>query len=243
MKKKKQPAPMDLFIRAERTKRYSDTVRHTMRIFILITALFLCSLSWICESHTVEVQSGEDVTLLCSNISTSSTQTDWFRVVNRTKPSCIASTFGAHGEASFCDGFQGGKFEMSSNITTVFLKIKRVDFSDSGLYFCGFYMTRHIVLVSATELMVRETSCESTNLLSVILGGLTVFLIVVIIGLVVQIKKLQKAQTDKQNPQHSEMPSNALNYAAVGFRPKEERSRRAVQDRELAQHVVYAATR
>ena len=41
-------------------------------------------------------------------------------------------------------------------------------------------------------LFVAETSRESTYLLSVILGGLTIFLIAVIIGLVVQNKKLQK---------------------------------------------------
>jgi len=41
-------------------------------------------------------------------------------------------------------------------------------------------------------LFVAETSCESKYLLSVILGGLTIFLIAVIVGLVVQIKKLQK---------------------------------------------------
>ena len=47
--KEKTPRPTDLFTRAERNTRYSDTVRHTMRIFILTTALFLCSLSKYCH--------------------------------------------------------------------------------------------------------------------------------------------------------------------------------------------------
>ncbi|XP_072232919.1 uncharacterized protein [Leuresthes tenuis] len=192
-----------------------------MRIFILITALFLCSLSWICESHTVEVQSGEDVTLLCSNISTSTTQTDWFRVVNRTKPSCIASTFGAHGEASFCDGFQGGKFEMSSNNTTVLLKIKWVDFSDSGLYFCGFYMTRHIVLVNATELMVRgnDESDGEAHL------------------------NTETVREEQQPNKSKNQASDDLNYAALNFQAKAKRSRRPASERKVEPHVVYAATR
>ncbi|KAM4536787.1 uncharacterized protein PAE49_021243 [Odontesthes bonariensis] len=229
-----------------------------MRIFILITALFLCSLSWICGSHTVEVQSGEDVTLLCSNISTSQTQTDWFRVVNGTEPSCIASMFGAHGEASFCDGFQGGKFEMSSNITTVFLKIKRVDFSDSGLYFCGFYMMRHIVLVSAAELIVpgddesdeeahlnpEKEADRMKDLMSVILGALTVFLTVVVIVLVVRIRRLQTAAREEQPPKESKnQASDDLNYAALNFQAKAKRSRRPASERQVEPHVVYAATR
>ena len=107
------------------------------------------------ESHTVEVRTGDEVTLLCSNLSTSPTQTDWFRVVNRTKPHCIASMYGSDGKVSFCDGFQNGKFEMSSNVFTVFLKIKQVDLSDSGLYFCGFYIKTHTVISTATYLNVQ----------------------------------------------------------------------------------------
>ncbi|CAK6973015.1 uncharacterized protein LOC128383406 [Scomber scombrus] len=130
-----------------------------MKSFTLITVLFLCSLSWVSvsvsEPQTVEVQSGKEVTLLCSNISATPTQTDWFRVVNRTKASCIASMYGSESNTSLCDGFQNTKFEMSSNISTIFLKITQVDLSDSGLYFCGFYINTHTVIADVTELHVQ----------------------------------------------------------------------------------------
>ncbi|XP_031175003.1 uncharacterized protein LOC116064085 isoform X4 [Sander lucioperca] len=218
-----------------------------MRSFTLISALLLCSLSWISvsasESHTVEVQSGGDVTLMCSNISTVPTQTEWFRVINRTKPSCVSSMYGSDSKPSFCDGFQN-RFEMSSNISTVFLKIKRVDLSDSGLYFCGFYMGKHTVIASATHLKVQEESDGMTNFLIVILGVLTVFLTIVVIVLAVIIKKLQTAVIEEQQPERNkDLGSDELNYAALNFQAKPKRSRRPASERELEPHVVYAATR
>ncbi|GLD57224.1 uncharacterized protein AKAME5_002987900 [Lates japonicus] len=101
--------------------------------------------------------------------------------------------------------------------------------------------------------------------MSVILGGLTVFLALVIVGLVVKIKKLQKvlvfkirklhtAHKERHNPQHSEtqlcemshlqnLGSDDLNYAALSFLPKAKRSRRPPSERELEPNVVYAASR
>ncbi|KAL7375940.1 hypothetical protein ABVT39_027069 [Epinephelus coioides] len=72
-----------------------------MRSFTLTTALLLCSLS--SKSQTMEVQSGDEVTLACTNISSTSTQTDWFRLINRTKPSCISSMYWADGNADLDD--------------------------------------------------------------------------------------------------------------------------------------------
>lgn len=63
--------------------------------------------------------------------------------------------FKPHEPASFCTGFQNGKFEMSTNLSTVFLKIKQVDLLDSGLYFCGFKIDRSPVIVEATDLVVQ----------------------------------------------------------------------------------------
>ncbi|XP_045898277.1 uncharacterized protein LOC123966093 [Micropterus dolomieu] len=227
-----------------------------MRSFTLITAFLLCSLSWISdsvsESQTVEVQRGEEVTLLCSNISRTPTQTDWFRLINRTKPSCISSMFKSDGNASFCHGFQNGRFEMSSNVSTVFLKIKKVDLSDSGLYFCGFYMKTHTVIASATHLNVPGSGDSDDevdlktekkpdgmrNLMSVILSGLAVFLTIVVI-LAVKIRKLQTAVNEEPHPEGNKN----LDSAALRFLPKTIRSRRPASEREVETHVIYAASR
>ncbi|XP_003450401.1 uncharacterized protein LOC100695580 [Oreochromis niloticus] len=229
-----------------------------MRRFTLITAVVFCSRSWISatEFQTVEVQHGEEVTLQCSNISTYPTQTDWFRVVNQTKPSCVSSMYGSDSEASFCHGFRNRNFNMSSNVSFVFLQIKRVDLSDAGLYFCGFYISGHTVISNAVELRIQDnepreeedfnkTDHESsgmTNHAIIALGGLTGLLTLVVVILVLKIWKSQKA-AGEQKENNKNMTSDNLNYAALNFQKKTKRSCRPVAQRELEPHVVYAATR
>uniref|UniRef100_A0A8D0AJR9 Immunoglobulin domain-containing protein n=1 Tax=Sander lucioperca TaxID=283035 RepID=A0A8D0AJR9_SANLU len=196
-----------------------------MRSFTLITALLLCSLT--SESHTVEVQSGGDVNLMCSNISSTPTLTEWFRVINRTKPSCVFSMYGSDSKPSFCDGFQNG-FEMSSNISTVFLKIKRVDLSDSGLYFCGFYIEGHTVITSATHLKVHgKILVKPQRSVSIIF---TVYLTFIICD--------TKYFIDLQN-----VDSDDLNSAALRFLPNTTRNRRSASEREVETQVLYSASR
>lgn len=107
------------------------------------------------QSQTVEVWPGEDATLLCANFSSSPTQIIWFRLVNQTQAHCILSIYISTDPISFCNGVKHEKFEVTSNISTVFLKIKYTDLSDFGLYFCGFYCGRHQVIVNSTYLKVH----------------------------------------------------------------------------------------
>ncbi|XP_078147867.1 uncharacterized protein LOC139911577 [Centroberyx gerrardi] len=219
-----------------------------MMSYTLVTALLLWNLSWIpvsvSESQTVEVQPGEEVTLLCINVSSYSTYSVWFRVVNRSEPCCISSMYDSDVNAWFCDGFRNGKFEMRSNVSTLFLKIKQVDLSDSGLYFCGLCIAGSTVIVNATYLTVQEELDGITSLASVILGGVTVFLVMVIVGLVLKIRQLQTAAKDELQPQRSEnLDSDELKYAALSFHPKPKRSRRPASEKEVEPNVVYAATR
>ncbi|XP_041820488.1 uncharacterized protein LOC121626216 [Chelmon rostratus] len=229
-----------------------------MRSLALLTAFLLCRLSWISvwgsESQTVEARPDEEVTLLCSNISVHPTQTDWFRLSGRTKPHCISSMYTSDGKASLCDGIQNGKFQMSSNGSSVFLKIQPVDFSDSGLYFCGFYIGGHTVIVTATHLNVQgdgesddeddfnseiEEPVGLTNLMSVSLVALTVLLTVVIIVLAGKIRNLQTAVNEEAQ---SERNKN-LRSDNVKFLPKTTRSRRPASEGGVETHVIYAACR
>ncbi|XP_036066635.1 uncharacterized protein LOC112139516 [Oryzias melastigma] len=203
----------------------------------------------ICEFQTVEVQSGEDVTLLCSNLTKDPSQTDWFRVVNSSKVSCISSMFGSGGDPSLCRGFEGGKFAMSSNRSFVSLKIIGVNESDSGLYFCGFYVKKHTIIGDVTQLIIEEEHA-SMDLLTVILAVLTVLLSAVVVVLAVKFRKLLTGNftfilsaAGKLLEITNNLDSDDLNYAALSFRQKPKRGGRSPSERELQPHVLYAATR
>ncbi|XP_029382546.1 uncharacterized protein LOC115059095 isoform X2 [Echeneis naucrates] len=105
-----------------------------------LTAL-LCICSWISASvsefHTVEVQPGEEVILLCNNFTKTPAFITWFKMDSRPGATCIASLWNYDANVSLYVGFPKGEFNMTSNMTTIFLHIKHVNFSDSGLHFCG----------------------------------------------------------------------------------------------------------
>ncbi|KAF7659288.1 hypothetical protein LDENG_00000470 [Lucifuga dentata] len=140
--------------------------------FTFITALLLCSLSWIsiCQTQTVEVQTGQEVTLPCD-----------------TSLAGVDDT----SKSSDCQVFE----------------------DPAGTTFW-------------------------------ILVGVTVVLVTVVAGLMVKIRKLQKADEEEQLPQGCKnMSSDELNYTALHFQSKPERSRMPASDRQMEPNIVYAATR
>uniref|UniRef100_A0A669AYG1 Ig-like domain-containing protein n=1 Tax=Oreochromis niloticus TaxID=8128 RepID=A0A669AYG1_ORENI len=223
------------------------------RMMNVITALALSCFCWIAvsgsEFQTSEVQAGENVTLQCNKIYTYDVQTFWFRLVNGTTVNSIAFMQAYSSNVNYNDGFKNGKFEMTQNTSDVFLKIKQVDVSDSGLYFCGFVSEGRLnvtvmqLKVGGTDEPEDDMDCiskqahEVAKLTSVTLGVLSVFLLMVISGLVVQNMKLQTANKEEKNPDHStNNGSDEVNYAAVTVRPKPKR-------REIETNVIYASTR
>ncbi|XP_060951854.1 uncharacterized protein LOC133028839 [Limanda limanda] len=185
-------------------------MRTTMN-FTLLSAI-LCILSLIsvsrCEFHVVEVQTGEEVTLLCTNYTSSPTHISWFRVENGSNTSLISRMLSHDTVALYFDGFEREKFNMTSNVSNVFLQIKQVDLSDSGLYICGYKVgtnRKFPAVYSATYLKVKgfgdgtklefdEKSDEQANLtIEILMGGLIIILIIIIIALVLKIWKLHSA--------------------------------------------------
>uniref|UniRef100_A0A3Q1HVV5 Immunoglobulin domain-containing protein n=1 Tax=Acanthochromis polyacanthus TaxID=80966 RepID=A0A3Q1HVV5_9TELE len=199
-----------------------------MRNFTLVTVLLLLSLSkfCFCGSQTVDVQPGEEVTLQCSNIASYDAATFWFRLVNRTLVSCISVMFRSSSTPSYCDGLEKGKFEMTANISTIFLKIKPVNLSDSGLYFCGFYANFSVIFSELQEFERR------LKLMSVILGALTAVLLTVIIGLIVKILKFQTGTVKS----FWNLDSDSI----LGSHSAAMRNRKSASEREVEVHSIYA---
>uniref|UniRef100_A0A3B5LC74 Ig-like domain-containing protein n=1 Tax=Xiphophorus couchianus TaxID=32473 RepID=A0A3B5LC74_9TELE len=189
---------------------------------------------WITKSDfefdSVLVQPGEEVTLLCSNLTNVFQHIFWYKLIPGPGVSRISSMVNPGSKAHLHDGFQREKFNMTSNGTNIFLNIKQVNFSDSGVYICGTKSPSCLKIFSETYLQV-EDGLDGVNLPTVILGGVGIFLVIIILGLVLKTK-----------PCHN-LDSDLVNYAALNFRPKANRKRRPSAEREMDPNVVYAAPR
>ncbi|XP_023821716.1 uncharacterized protein LOC111946309 [Oryzias latipes] len=203
----------------------------------LVLAL-LCTLSLISlstpEFHTVKVQPEGEVTLKCSNFSNFISYIVWFKLNDGRNATIISSMITSESNVSMKDGFKE-RFFMTSNITHVFLNIKNVNLSDSGLYFCGHRGSTSAVIFGATYLLVYEMS-RSPDLQTVIVGSIIAFLLMVIIMLFMKIRSYPKASVERQLKES--LDSDALNYAAVSFQWKAKTRINAAYTK-----VVYATTK
>uniref|UniRef100_A0A3B3HX92 Ig-like domain-containing protein n=1 Tax=Oryzias latipes TaxID=8090 RepID=A0A3B3HX92_ORYLA len=121
-------------------------------VLVLLCTLSLISLSTP-EFHTVKVQPEGEVTLKCSNFSNFISYIVWFKLNDGRNATIISSMITSESNVSMKDGFKE-RFFMTSNITHVFLNIKNVNLSDSGLYFCGHRGSTSAVIFGATYLLV-----------------------------------------------------------------------------------------
>lgn len=146
---------------------------------ILTSIVWSCSLisvnvsGWITKSdfdfHSVLVQPGDDVTLLCPNLTNVFKRIFWYKVIPGPNVSRISSMVHVGSEARLYDGFQREKFNMTSNGTNFFLNIKQVNFSDSGLYICGTKPQSCQKIFSETYLQVEgKNACIWANLMFLI---------------------------------------------------------------------------
>uniref|UniRef100_A0A672IHM1 Immunoglobulin V-set domain-containing protein n=1 Tax=Salarias fasciatus TaxID=181472 RepID=A0A672IHM1_SALFA len=168
-----------------------------------------------------------DVTMPCSNLTNMITHIFWYRLTNaESSISCISAMLSSAGNATLYAGFQNGRFTMTSNNSHVFLNIKPVDLSDVGLYFCGCNINNSMDVFNRTYLKMQETLPDSQNTTYMLLGGLIVFLIMVIVALVFKIRSFHTDVPLMSNCQcfHSQsQESDDLNYAAVSFQPRTNR--------------------
>ncbi|XP_039869881.1 uncharacterized protein LOC120722814 isoform X1 [Simochromis diagramma] len=225
----------------------------TMMNVIQALALSCFFSGWIAVSgskfQTSEVQAGETITLQCHRIYTYDVTTFWFRLVNGTTANSIAFKQASSSNVNYNAAFQTGKFEMTKNISALFLKIKQVDVSDSALYFCGFLSEGRLNLsvmqlkVGGTDEPQDDMDCiskqahEVAKQTSVSLGVLSVFLLMVIIGLALQHGKSANEHENK-NPEQSESldpgtPKDPALQSAV------KRHRRPAAET----HVIYTTNR
>ncbi|XP_055012778.1 uncharacterized protein LOC129409886, partial [Boleophthalmus pectinirostris] len=201
-----------------------------MRSFSSTVLLFSISLSCVLgsESRSVEVQSGQSVTLLCSNYTSNPSTISWYRAVRRSTLRRISGITSSSDVVSSPDK----KFTVSSNSSHVFLKINSVNSSDTGLYFCGYDSSLGLVIKESTYLDVKEGVMDKSVLVLVlvlVLGGLVLFLILVVIGLALKIKKLQAHHQGLTEQPEAENSEN-LNYAAVNFTRKPRSTREKSQN-------------
>ncbi|XP_037834504.1 uncharacterized protein LOC112449767 [Kryptolebias marmoratus] len=195
-------------------------------VYAVVSGWILVSVS---GSHFVKVQPGEDVTLNSSIMTTADSVKVWFRLDNRNMTNCIAIMINKDPSVNYCEGNPNGTFKMSLTTSTVSLQIKKVNSSDSGWYFCVFYTNTFLFNVTylhvngtsdfKEEVKDQKTWDDSIKFCIGLRSGLSALLLIIIVGLVVEIKKLQKAVDENKDPRQKEnLDSDYLNHSSVTFK-------------------------
>ncbi|XP_077083366.1 putative immune-type receptor 7b [Siphateles boraxobius] len=219
------------------------------------------------------VNRGTTVSLLCSNILKDPSYIAWFKQINDSLPLCIVTQYKGEKPADsiYLNGFKKDHMEMSVNNTFSSLKIVNVDVSDSGMFYCGSFLTNYMMFHNKTQLVVvngsnqlkedianvdcgaaeeSSRSCHVYYTLTLICSGLVLLPTVFAIVLLIRMKERNKQKQDTQRHGNNEDMNKQLqkreqdedlNYAALSL---DKKNRRPVRNlRDVEPNVIYAATR
>uniref|UniRef100_A0A8C1J6I0 Ig-like domain-containing protein n=1 Tax=Cyprinus carpio TaxID=7962 RepID=A0A8C1J6I0_CYPCA len=200
------------------------SLNFSLKHYLLFSGVIFVKQASLTFVKTVNI--GTTVTLLCSNILKEPSYIAWFKQTNDFLPLCIATQYVSEKPADsiYFNGFKENHVEMSVNKTFSSLKIVNVDISDSGIFYCGSFLTNHMMFHDKTQLVaVNESqskgditnvdfgaaeenlrSCHFYYTLALILSGFflllpTVFVIVVLFRL--KERKKQKGIACSSTPQ------------------------------------------
>uniref|UniRef100_A0A3B3WM72 Ig-like domain-containing protein n=1 Tax=Poecilia mexicana TaxID=48701 RepID=A0A3B3WM72_9TELE len=201
---------------------------------LTMTNFILASL--FCQFHTVSVRPAEDVTLMCSNFSEVLSHISWFKMNSSPNVSRISSMLGAESNVSLFDGFHFSKYNMTSNITNLFLTIREVNISDSGLYFCGPYVGAAVG--TAVPGVFTATHLQVEGKMDVINAAFIISFVLFLVEFVIVALALFEQANLLQN-----LDPDCLSYAALKSHPKAKNYTRLSDEKELETNVLYAATR
>ncbi|XP_052415901.1 uncharacterized protein LOC127961017 [Carassius gibelio] len=135
-------------------------------VHIIISALVICGtglLTAVKASQIVNLsaQPGENVTIWCRHNSNVGDNIHWFKQTKSSVPNAIVYTLKSYQlkelHSTYLNGFQQDHLLMSLNSKNTSLRILNVDFSDSGLYFCG-WSSLIMTFGDGTQLDIKERS-------------------------------------------------------------------------------------
>ncbi|KAL6466068.1 hypothetical protein MHYP_G00262010 [Metynnis hypsauchen] len=133
---------------------------------------------------------------------------------------------------------------MSVNATFSSLTIPAVNLSDSGLYYCSSLEGKYMIFSNTTHLLVRGGySSDVFFMLVLVFGAVIVVLLSALLFLLCIILKYREHHKEDSGPKRKQekedQDGETLNYAALHFNKKNNRSHRRVETEET--HVVYSS--
>ncbi|XP_053098016.1 uncharacterized protein LOC113524709 [Pangasianodon hypophthalmus] len=128
-------------------------LRTMITLFVALSFLTSVKPSNIKELQVQKVKLGQNVTIICDDLSSDKNNLVWFKQIFGKAPQWV----GRGGESSFRagEGFNDGRFSISVNKNLLHLNIKEIKEEDTGTYFCAELLASSLHFGSGTLLVVE----------------------------------------------------------------------------------------